>query len=255
MTHNHLHISASPSLKISQFGPIVEINWTYLMQTRCEVIQSNDDVPAYLLMPEVIGLIDSELHNTKRLVIEMMFILGCRVSELLLLTPRHFVFDGQNSYVNMPTLKRRIAGTGKRKRKRLNEADELGKLPLRQVPITDQQFIARIQSYIVSERLSTSRRFFAVTRRTINRWIENTVETYESKYGPTQVNITPHTFRHSFAINAILHFTPLKILQNWLGHENQSSTEIYTKVLFSDSFEFAKRIAWRPTIQLNEKTT
>jgi integrase len=247
MIHSQHLVSASPSVQISAEGPIVDINWPYLMKTRAEVIQANDSMPAYLLMPEVTRLIDSELNANRRMAFEIMWMLGCRVSELLLLTPRHFVFNGESSYVNMPTLKRRAADN-KRRRKRLNDSDSLGNLPLRQIPITDVQFIARLQSYIATERLPDNRRFFAITRRTVNRWLDESVAQYEAHYGPLQVHVSPHTFRHSFGVNAVLHFTPLKILQGWLGHTSQANTEIYTKVLFSDSFEFAKRIAWRPVI-------
>lgn len=253
MQSKHL-VSASPSLKIASEGPILDINWHYLMKTRAEVIQANESMPAYLLMPEITSLIDSELNANRRMAFEIMWMLGCRVSELLLLTPRHFVFNGESSYVNMPTLKRRPSETTKRRRKRLNDSDTLGNLPLRQIPITDAQFVERLKSYIVTERLPDNRRFFGVTRRTINRWVDEAVSNYEEQYGPFQVHLSPHVFRHSYAVNAVLHFTPLKILQGWLGHASQANTEIYTKVLFSDSFEFAKRIAWRPIITVNSNT-
>lgn len=247
MLQRHLN-SASPSVNLAPEGPIVDINWQYLLRTRAEVIQAHDDVPAYLLMPEVFSLIDSELNAHRRMAFEIMFITGCRVSELLLLTPRHLVINGQSSYVNMPTLKRRAQHQAKRRRKRLNDADSLGTLPLRQIPITDPQFIARLQSYIETERLTENRRFFGVSRRTVNRWVDEAVARHEQLHGPFQVHVTPHTFRHSFGVNAVLHFTPLKILQSWLGHSSLASTEVYAKVLFSDSFEFAKRIAWRPIL-------
>jgi site-specific recombinase XerD len=38
----------------------------------------------------------------------------------------------------------------------------------------------------------------------------------------------PHTFRHSFAINCLLHGVPITTLQRWLGHANITNTLIYT---------------------------
>jgi hypothetical protein len=67
-------------MQISAEGPIVDINWPYLMKTRAEVIQANDSMPAYLLMPEVTRLIDSELNANRRMAFEIMWMLGCRVS-------------------------------------------------------------------------------------------------------------------------------------------------------------------------------
>ncbi|MFB2639884.1 tyrosine-type recombinase/integrase [Shewanella bicestrii] len=248
MTFNNPHYPPSYQPLVEASKPVVSINWQFLMQTRVEVIQAHQDIPGYLLMPEAHALIESELNLTHKLAMEMLFILGARVSEMLLLTPQHFVFGQNVCYVNMPTLKKRSNGSRARKRKRLNDAEPLGKLPLRHVPITDQKFIKRLQSHIVTNQIPPSRRFFSVTRRTINRWIEETVKNYEAINGPLPVNITPHTLRHSFGVNAILHLTPIKILQNWMGHSNQTNTEIYTRVLFSDSFEFSNRIVWRPSV-------
>ena len=244
MLNQHL-TAASPLIEQK---PIVDINWQYLLQTRAQVIQASEDLPAYLLMPEITALIESELDMTRQFAFEMMFITGCRVSELLLLTPNHFVLtEPEQGYVNMPTLKRRDNPKG-RKRQRLNTKVSLGKLPLRQVPITDPLFIAKVQRYIKTNKLAKNKPFFNVTRRTIARWLKEAVDNYQASHAPFEVNISPHTFRHSYAVNAILHFVPVKILQSWLGHESQKSTEVYAKVLFSDSFEFAKRISWRPTL-------
>lgn len=44
----------------------------------------------------------------------------------------------------------------------------------------------------------------------------------------------PHTFRHSFAINCLLHGVPITTLQRWLGHSNITNTLIYTAVAGSE---------------------
>jgi site-specific recombinase XerD len=38
----------------------------------------------------------------------------------------------------------------------------------------------------------------------------------------------PHCFRHSFAVNCLLHGVPITKLQQWLGHSNIMNTIIYT---------------------------
>ncbi|WP_208461304.1 tyrosine-type recombinase/integrase, partial [Escherichia coli] len=44
------------------------------------------------------------------------------------------------------------------------------------------------------------------------------------------VPVTPHTFRHSYAMHMLYAGIPLKVLQSLMGHKSISSTEVYCKM-------------------------
>ena len=62
-------------------------------------------MPSYLLKPEVLALLDADKHPTYRLILDLMWTTGARVSEVLALTPASFLDDGYDFGVILKTLK------------------------------------------------------------------------------------------------------------------------------------------------------
>ncbi|EJJ0662650.1 tyrosine-type recombinase/integrase, partial [Cronobacter sakazakii] len=48
------------------------------------------------------------------------------------------------------------------------------------------------------------------------------------------IAVTPHTFRHSFAMHLLYGHVHPKVLQGLMGHEKYESTEVYTKIFALD---------------------
>ena len=69
----------------------------------------------------------------------------------------------------------------------------------------------------------------SASRRLTTRSIENIVKKYVLKAG-ISVQASPHTLRHSFATDLLMQGVDLRIVQEFLGHQNIATTQIYTHI-------------------------
>lgn len=208
---------------------VVHIDWDRLVAKRPLVLETTDDMPGYLIKPEVLLLLDAEKHPTYRLVLDLMWSTGARISEVLALQPTSFVDDGYDFGVVLRTLKQRPGRPSNR---------SLQRSPKRYVPIADALLQDRIQSYLWAGSFRKDDRIFPMSRQTVNRHIHALVK----RLGGSPFPITAHTFRHSFAVHLLLHGRPLKYVSQLLGHRSIQSTEIYTRVLTVDGGHFLKGV-------------
>ena len=201
---------------------VVEINWDRLRAKRAMVLTQVDAMPAYLLMPEVLALLEMEMDATYRLILDLMWNTGARISEVLALKPTSFVDDGYDYSVLLNTLKQRPGRPSKR---------ALARSAKRHVPIADPIMRERIERYLHTQKFKKEERIFTMHRSSVNRHLDALV----ARTGGAPFRVTPHTFRHSFAIHLLLHGRPLKYIGQLLGHRSIESTEIYTNVLTLDA--------------------
>ncbi|MCU7892175.1 MAG: tyrosine-type recombinase/integrase [Candidatus Thiodiazotropha sp. (ex Ustalcina ferruginea)] len=167
----------------------VRIDWDRLIAKRPLILETVDQMPVYLLKPEILGLLDAEKDPTYRLILDLMWTTGARISEVLALRTTSFVYGFG---VILKTLKQRPGRPSKAALQRY-------------VPIVDLLLQDRIQSYLYAGRFKKTERIFPMARQTVNRHIQALVE----RVGGAEFAISSHTFRHSFAVHLLLHGRPV----------------------------------------------
>jgi integrase/recombinase XerD len=169
-------------------------------------------LPIFLSLEEInkivasVDLKKSEGQRNKA-VIETLYSCGLRVSELINLTFSNY-FPEENFLI--------VIGKGGKER---------------MVPISSIA-IAEIKKYLfkrpVSKKGYENIIFLNKNGTIISRIsIFNIVKECTKRAGINK-NVSPHTFRHSFATHLIEGGASLRAIQEMLGHERISTTEIYT---------------------------
>jgi integrase/recombinase XerD len=174
------------------------------------------NLPKYWSKEEARKIIDSADKPRDRLIMEIMYQTGARVSELLMLSPKDIDFHA--AVVRIPTLKRR-------------------KAHIRVVPIK-VGLLGMIATHIATTKPQDYQPLFLLNRTRVFQIVREVcrkAEIYDKRSHP-------HTFRHSFAVQCVLGGTPPLVLNEWLGHANVENTLVYTKVLAADSRGFYERL-------------
>lgn len=174
-------------------------------------------------LPEVLSIeeidaieaqIDTSTPTGRRnlAIVEMLYSCGLRVSELSNLKISNLALDQEF-----------ISVFGKGDKQRLVPIGE-GSIDIVKDWINDRMEMDNVKD---SERdyLFLSNRGKHISRITIFVLIKNLAE----KAGITK-NISPHTFRHSFATHLLEGGADLRSIQEMLGHESILTTEIYTHI-------------------------
>jgi integrase/recombinase XerD len=173
-------------------------------------------LPEVLTVNEINNLINSvDLSKAEgqrnRAILEALYSCGLRVSELITLKHSNVYFDEQFILVK-----------GKGDKQRL-------------VPISPTA-IREIRNYLIDrhnikvrkgfeDTLFLNRRGAGLTRVMIFHIIKE-----QSKIAGIRKNISPHTLRHAFATHLLEGGANLRAIQMMLGHENITTTEIYTHI-------------------------
>lgn len=172
-------------------------------------------LPRFLGEDEVTALVESPQPTTPsgardRAILETLYSTGIRVSELTGLRLEDVDFISGTLKVRGKGRKERLAPVGERALAVLHTY-----LQLR----TKQRQVKEPQWLLLNQRGT----------RLTPRAVERIVRKYIRKTG-LQMQVSPHTLRHTFATHLLDHGADLRSVQELLGHKNLSTTQIYTHV-------------------------
>lgn len=175
-------------------------------------------LPDTLSYPEIEKLFDAIDLSTheggrNRAMLEVLYSSGLRVSELVDLKLTNVYFDVSFLRVVGKGNKERLVPIGRDALKYLKiYIDEIrGKLPHRPVQKGFEPYA-----------------FLNRNGRKLTRVMVFTIIKNLAKHVGLKKTISPHTFRHSFATHLIEGGADLRAVQEMLGHESITTTEIYT---------------------------
>lgn len=170
-------------------------------------------IPVVLSLDEVERIIASvdlsdPLGHRNKAILETLYSCGMRVSELVEMRISDLFME--DSFVRV---------TGKGNKQRLIPIGEPAKEAiLHYLKQTGRQFAKGDILFLNKNGKKLSRVM-----------VFNIVKTHAAKAGVTK-NISPHTFRHSFASHLVENGADLRVVQQMLGHESILTTEIYTHI-------------------------
>ncbi len=173
-------------------------------------------LPSFLSIEEITRLLEAPAKNCweekrDKAILEMLYSSGLRVSELVGLN--HDDLDFFGGLV-------RVRGKGKKER-----IVPVGQAALNSLRASLDVKPPRETSNAIKKPLFISRIGTRLTDRSIRRMILK----YVKRTGLSK-EISPHTFRHSFATHMLDRGADLRSVQELLGHANLSTTQIYTHV-------------------------
>ena len=176
----------------------------------------NPYLPTVLSVEEVLAILDSvdlsrpEGHRN-RCILEVLYSCGLRVSELVSLKISDIFPDEQ--FI-------RVFGKGSKQR-----LVPIGEPAIRATRLYRQVRDAGPVQKAAEDILFLNQRGGKMSRVAVFNIVKE-----QARIAGIRKEISPHTFRHSFATHLVENGADLRVVQQMLGHESILTTEIYTHI-------------------------
>jgi len=157
-------------------------------------------LPKYITQEEISGILDKAKKDRYRnyILLLTMSRTGMRVSDIVKLRKRDI--DENNIIIRQ----------GKGKKDRV-------------IPLENE--LANLLGLYI-DGLKPKSKLFPITERQIRNIVY--------KHAPKDLDVHPHTFRHSFAVHCLKQGMNIRSLQKILGHSNLTTTQVYLDVVGAD---------------------
>ena len=166
-----------------------------------------ENIEEIFKMPDI----NTEVGQRERVILEILYSSGVRVSELVSIKIKDIDFNEKT-----------IVITGKGNKERMVSFGDYAKEAI-ELYIKDGR--KKLLGDTDSEYLIVGHNKENLTTRRVEQIIDDII-----KHTSIKLNITPHVFRHTFATHLLDQGCDLIVVQELLGHTSLSSTEIYTHV-------------------------
>lgn len=175
-------------------------------------------LPKFIYEDEMIDFlnninIDSDIGYRNKTIFELLYGCGLRVSELVNIKIGDIDF-----------IKQEILVQGKGSVQRVVPVHNLAINSVKTYLLKSRPSL-KVKSDIPSDFMFLNHRGNQLTSRGVRDILQR-----EIKKQVSTLNVSPHSFRHSFATHLLNNGVDLRIVQELLGHVSLSTTQIYTKV-------------------------
>lgn len=167
-------------------------------------------LPKVMSISEIENMLRADLTKVERLIVELLYGAGLRVSELVNLKTNGIDLNANYLRCSGKGSKERLVPLGVKAKESLNE-----------------YFVQR--DFLVKKfNLDTKNLLIADGGRFLTR--QDVYNFIHEQGKRIHKNISPHTLRHSFATHLLENGADLRIVQELLGHADVSTTQLYTHI-------------------------